>query len=154
MMTPENVANSVTDIPDLLTPAIVEKFTMSTFNSFQTLTITLISPFKKRFWNSKNRYDEQLAHRKIQSSATKVKLHIIQNVAKDTLAKTHKKRSLFELSLYLTHPLAIHSDIEFAIKPATGKCMLRKICLQYNYVRIPRLKSNLYKLEFCIYWKI
>ena len=57
-------------------------------------------------------------------------------MAKDTLAKTHKKRSLFELSLYLTYPLAIHSDIEFAIKPATGKCMLRKICLQYNFVRI------------------
>ena len=63
---------------------------------------------------------------------------MIQNAAKDT-SKTHKKRCLLEFGLYLTNPLANHNDIEFAIKPASGKCMLSKICLQYKQ---PRLKTS------------
>ena len=137
-----------TSVPDHLTAAIVERFKMTIngrtihdINNYNHLQIY------REFWHPKQKYEKELTHRGIQSTATKKKRHEITGAANDVLASVHGDRYSFWLGSFLTDaaftPQAIQNNIEFTLKLADGKYTLKSICLEYDYVYEPSLANEI-----------
>lgn len=136
------------DIPDHLTSAIVERFkktvngqTVFDINNYNQLAI------HREFWHPKHKYQTELTHRGIQSSATKKKRHAITGAVDDTLASVHEERYSFPLGSFFTEsaftPQAVHNTIEYHLKFTSGKYSLKNICLEYDYVINPVMAASI-----------
>ena len=142
-----NSGEDETSIPDHLTSAIVERLKMTIngrvihdINNYNHLAIY------REFWYSKQKYDKELTHRGIQSTATKKKRHVA-GAADDVLGLIHGERYSFWLGSFLTEaaftPQAIQNTVEFTLKLAAGKYTLKNVCLEYDYVDEPSIARSI-----------
>ena len=143
-----NTGEDETSIPDHLTSATISNCKM-TINGNTVIDIGNYHHLAiyREFWYAKHQYDKDLTHKGIQSDATKKKRHSIDGAADDILASIHGERYVFNLGSFLTDaaftPQAIHNDVEFHLKLASGKYTLKNICLEYDYILEPSMAAEI-----------